>query len=465
MSGRGTRIVAGLVGLVVIIGASVAIVARDPPRPQEITRPQNRPAPPTSTEEGSTPFQDQLSLVECIEPARSPPSLAQEAAATAREEIDRIARAVEELRDLRFKRDFDVDFHSPQGVARRAVRLSLEEYPPRVARAEAAILAALGAIPRGTNLRHLVGDLLESQVAGFYLPEKATLVVPGTPGEPLSAFDRTILAHELEHAVADQNLDLPLDDPDPRDLDENQAMLSVVEGDATLTMQQYATVAVSALDQLGMLGDPRLAQARQSLADIPHYLIQELSFPYETGLKFVCHLYSNGGWKAVNRAYRNPPVSSAQVMFPNRYRSGKLPVDPKDPKEPPGFDEVFAATFGAANLLWLFEAPGGDTGAALDDADARVAAWAGGEVHLFKGGGGTAVALLLVRRKGAGDLCASIGRWYDASFPDDSPAMPKGGDLLFEGRSQNAVLACRGNAVRLGIGPTPESAERISRAG
>jgi hypothetical protein len=447
MSGRGARIAAGLLGLFVIAAASIAIVTRAQPGQSPNGRP---PPPPSPTDDPAPSFQNQF---DCFEPLESR-GISQRPAPNARREIDRIARAVESIRRLRFEHDVDVAFLAPDQVARRAARLTLKDYPPRTARVEGRMLEALGAIPRGTDLRRIVSELIESQVAGFYVPEKEDLVVPGLPEAPLGAFDRTILAHELEHAVADQNLDLPLDDPDPEAMDANQAVLAVVEGDATLTMQQYAVAAISSFEQLGLLSDPRLAESQQALTDVPHYLVAQLSFPYETGLTFVCDLYARGGWKAVNRAYRDLPRSTAQVMFPERYGTRERPVELRAPKPPAGFEAVLRTTFGAANLKWLFEAPGGDTAKSIEDPLSSAAAWAGGEIHVFSRAEATALSLHLAGRDRSGDLCASVWKWYDASFSDDSIGRPRAdGTITFRGGSQTAVLACKDERVRLGIGP------------
>ena len=446
MSGRGTRVAAGLLGLVVIVtGAATIVAQRGSPQPDLPEDPGGRTEGPPSS------FQDAFSLADCIQP-EDPPRVSQEPARTARREIDRIARAVERLRELRFKHEYEVDFVPSDRLADRAVRLSLEEYTPKMADVEARMLQALGAIPRGTDLRRLVSNLIESQVAGFYLPERELLVVPGTRDDPLNAFDRTILAHELEHAVADQNHDLPLDDVDPEAIDENTAALSVVEGDATLTMQQYTVLAVSALDSLAMLGDPRIAEAEASAEEVPHYLLEQLAFPYEAGLEFVCSLYARGGWDAVDRAYRRLPSTTAQVMFPDRYRDREEAVDVIQPRTPGGFTSAFEGSFGAANLQWLFEAPGDDPARTLDDAEGRAAAWAGGAIHVFTRNRESAVAMSLMQRHPSDDLCASIAQWYDAAFTDDSTARPfERRAFLFEGGLQIAVLSCEGDDVRLGI--------------
>jgi hypothetical protein len=462
MSGRGTKIVVGLLGLLVIVTAAAITVAgagsRTTPTEPSDASDDPGPDPPFRTEGSSSAFQDALALTDCVQPDDSV-RISQSPASTARREIDRIARAVEQLRDLRFRRDFDVDFLSPERVAQRALRLSLEEYTPKIADIEGRMLEALGAIPRTTNLRKLTSNLIESQVAGFYVPEQGRLVVPGAPDAPLDAFDRTILAHELEHALADQNLDLPLDEVDPEAMDENTATLAVVEGDATLTMERYAVVAISAFDSLGMLGDPRLAEAQASIEEVPHYLVEQLTFPYESGLEFVCDLYARGGWDAVDSAYRRLPTTTAQVMFPDRYGDRERAIDVSSPGTPRGFASAFEGSFGAAQLLWLFEAPGDDQANALDDPEGRAAAWAGGAISVFTRQQESAVAVRVAQRRASGDMCASIAQWYDAAFTDDSTAQPHAQRaLLFEGGSQTAVLSCRDDEVRLGIA----AAERIA---
>jgi hypothetical protein len=149
------------------------------------------------------------------------------------------------------------------------------------------MLEALGAIPFDSNLRAVTKDLLESQVAGFYVPMTNELFVPGDPDEPMSAVERTIIAHELEHAVSDQRLGIPLpDDPSPSKIDESIATLSVVEGDATLTMQRYTISEIPVFEQLSLLNDASLAKSEKALEDVPHYLQQQLTFPYLSGLEY-----------------------------------------------------------------------------------------------------------------------------------------------------------------------------------
>jgi hypothetical protein len=306
-------------------------------------------------------------------------------------------------------------------------------------------------------------EALEGQVAGFYVPETKELVVRSS-GD-VGAVEQVTLAHELEHALADQELDLPLsEDPDPSRADQDLASLALVEGDATLTMQQYALRYLGLDEQLSLASDPTVLQAQQQLEQLPHYLQQELTFPYVQGLEFVCDLYSRGGWEAVDQAYAKPPTSTDQILFPERYRAGEKAADPPDPgslEEP--WDHELSSSFGAAELKWLFAAPGGDTSAALPDPEAAAAAWGGGELDLWTNGDQSAVGVALVQRSGESGLCEAVTGWYEAAFPDASEGSTEGDEaLVSDGAQQDAVVSCSGDDVRVGIAPNVDGARSLT---
>ncbi len=386
------------------------------------------------------------SLLECL---GSPLSGSGDAGIT----VDAIASQVEGLRELEFVRDVEPTFLSDQEMTDRVRELFLEDYTPRIADLEQRVLTTLGAVPRDTDLRELRSTAIGQQVAGFYDTETKELVVRQA-GAELSAIDRITLAHELTHALTDQTLGIPL--PDEVQLgreDADLAALAVVEGDATLVMQQYSSML--AFDEQFELLDPEaIAASEAGLSGFPPYLEQELLFPYEEGLSFVCDLYAEGGWDAVNQVYEEPPTSTAQVLFPERFAAGEEPVDPPDPKSVgKGWKLNARLQLGAANLLWLFSAPGGDASRALDDPLAAVAGWGGGELSLWSRGEETAVAIVLVEQQ-PDTLCSAVAEWYGRSFDDDqAQGAPR--SMTFDGPRQDAVVSC-GNGqplVNMRIGP------------
>ena len=328
-----------------------------------------------------------------------------------------VAREVERMRRLRF-RALPRPRYLPRAQMERTIRRELDKYPSAELTAEARALVALGAVPRGTNLEALMKRTLPGQIAGFYDPATGDLVVGSTGKKGLDAVERLTLAHELEHALADQVLRMPpflKDDrvPDGRE-DAELAGLSLIEGDATLLTDAFAREHLSLADAFRSIG-PALAAERR-FEELPHYLQARTIFPYEDGLNFVCSVFERGGWKAVDRAYRSPPATSAQVMFPQRYFGREQAVDAPDARPPArGWKLLDVHAFGAANLLWLFEAPGGETRRKLPDARERAAAWAGGELRVFGRRGKTAVGVTLVERRGGRDLCASMRAWFKAA--------------------------------------------------
>jgi len=402
-------------------------------------------------------------LFECLLPDE-PYSAAPIGDLPPREQVTAIAEAVEELRELEFREPVEPRFLSPEEISARVQELFLGEYTAATGDEEGRILAALGAVPAGTDLRSLRADLLGSQVAGFYDPQTGEMVVRQA-GAELTVNDRIVLAHELDHALTDQALDLPL----PDDLragreDADLAATAVVEGDATMLMQRYAT-SLPLEDQLGGLDPASIldaAQAEADLADLPDYLQAELRFPYQAGLSFVCDRYSAGGWDAVDAAYHDPPDSSVEILFPDR--EGFRPAEPRPGRDPArDWQPAPSRQFGAANLLWLFEAPGGDPELALPDAESLVGEWAGGAINLWTRGPDSAVALLLLDRPGGTSLCQAVSDWYRQAFPDDEEHVDEPRALVADGPRQDAVLTCVGDEVRLGIAPQVRTAAAVVR--
>ena len=410
--------------------------------------------------EGGIPGASQLDLFRCLgdgAPAQPAPPVE----GGLQEQVRFIARTVERIRQLQFEEAVEPEFLSAEESADRVQEAFLEDYTAEVADTETRILETLGAVPRGIDLRETRAEVLGAQVVGFYVPETGELVVR-TAGRSLGPLDRVTLAHELEHALADQVLGLPIPlEPKPGREDRDLAAVALIEGDATLTMQRFAFT-LPFQDQLE-LADPALAaEAEAGLASVPHYLRQELIFPYQEGLSFVCGLYAEGGWEAVNRAYAEPPTTSAQILFPDRFADGEDAVDPSDPGRLSGrWSSEGVHEIGAANLLWLFQAPGGDPGMALANPLAAASSWAGGEAHLWSDGDRTAMGLVLAERPGEDRLCQAVMDWYRASFADDRET---GGTELLEavGAAQSAEVVCTADEVTVGIGPTLGIAETLT---
>ena len=190
-------------------------------------------------------------------------------------------------------------------------------------------------------------------MVGLYLPGPGELLVARS-GEA-GALEAITLAHELEHALADDALGLPIPrGGKPSDSDADLAAQALVEGDATLTMELYALRYVDLGEQLSLSG---VAGAGDDLEELPDFFQRQLLYPYAAGFAYVCGLYAEGGWEAVDDAYRNPPASTAELLDPG-LRPRELTEPPPGGRLAKPWRSTLRSDVGAAELSWLFAAPG-----------------------------------------------------------------------------------------------------------
>ncbi|HEV8572188.1 MAG TPA: hypothetical protein VGR49_03935 [Actinomycetota bacterium] len=379
--------------------------------------------------------------------------------------VDGVARELEDIRELSFRELPEPRYLSPAQMSAEVAASFEEDYPTEEAEDDERTLAMLGAIPPDTDLKATLSGLVGEQVAGFYDPDTGDLVVLGSGGQ-LDPVKKVTLAHELDHALTNQALGIPLEEsPPPGEEDAALAVRALAEGDATLAMSMFAGQSLSYQEQLSMNFSSFPDQGSVTeIAHVPHYLARTMLFPYLEGLLFVCELQVEGGWDAVDAAYREPPTTSAQILFPERYEAGEGAVDPRDPgRLPAPWTRSDVSALGAADLLFLFEAPGGNPAAALDDPLERAAAWAGGEMHLWRRGEDSALGVALAQRHGEPPLCDAVARWYGAAFVGRGGGPRAGEKLALDGEAQDAVLRCAGSEVRLGIGPDLATARALAR--
>lgn len=193
--------------------------------------------------------------------------------------------------------------------------------------ADEVLLVELGLFPRGRSLEQLLTDVYTEQIAGSYDTEaKVITIVSGKSSS--GAMDELTISHETVHALQDQNYGLdkaPLDS-DEYNGDEDLAITSLIEGDATLHMVEYGREHMS-VSQLQELGSEEVSS--EQLDNAPAYVRKSILFPYEDGFTFVQRL-SIGGRQAIDAALADPPMSSEQILHPEKYIDAR-----DDPREVP----------------------------------------------------------------------------------------------------------------------------------
>ncbi len=58
----------------------------------------------------------------------------------------------------------------------------------------------------------------------------------------------------------------------------------------------------------------------KALRDAPPIISESMIFPYFKGMVFCAKLANTGGWAAIDEVYKNPPLSTEQILHPEKYR-------------------------------------------------------------------------------------------------------------------------------------------------
>ena len=211
-----------------------------------------------------------------------------------------------------------------------------QEYAQRFARSEMT-MKKFGLLPREFNLREFVAKASGKEVAAYYDDETKTIsMLNWIPLERQSP----ILAHELTHALQDQNYDLktwlkpgrlqPADkngaEPDVDD-DSTGARRAVVEGQAQVVFVDYllAPLGRSLQNTPGLIyqmEEPAVKAVADSqlLHDAPMILREMGTFPYRDGLIFEGELLQKGGEQmAFSGVFARPPHNTHEVLQPTAY--------------------------------------------------------------------------------------------------------------------------------------------------
>jgi hypothetical protein len=201
-----------------------------------------------------------------------------------------------------------------------------EDTTPEWRTAEQNFFKRLGLLPQDADLNALLLQLYTSEVAAYYNPVDGTFYIIDR-NAPFGPIDEVTTAHEYTHALQDQHFDLEGNRiKDPAEGDQSLAQLSVIEGDATLTSQNWMKDNMSQADQLQLLQDALGQLGNDQLATMPLILRRQLEFPYTEGLLFTTDVWGLGGYDAVNQAIQTPPASTEQILHSDKYYNHEAPV-------------------------------------------------------------------------------------------------------------------------------------------
>lgn len=275
-------------------------------------------------------------------------------------------------------------------------RLSDDEDAKRLQRSEI-VLKKFGLLPRTFDLHTFLVQLLREQVAGYYDVKTKTVYLLDwlTPES-----QKPVLAHELTHALQDQNFNLKTwEDPkapksthsDEFSYDEDEASTArsaVAEGQGMVTLVDFMlrasghTIADSP-QVVPMMKSAMTANTGFPLLEQAPLMIREsLVFPYGDGLSFEGGLLEDGGKDfAFSGPFRRPPQDTHEVLDLSAYLHSRPPEwlvipDFKQELAGSGYEKYDVGSIGQLDTRIMVQQYAG-----AESAQNMAAAWKGGAYY------------------------------------------------------------------------------------
>jgi len=408
-----------------------------------------------------------------VPPAGSPAK--QPAAATAdfMHAADEVLAQMSDILKLPIKEPLKKSLRSKREIRDYLVQEEKEDKDDAQRYADDKALEAFGLIPKGFPLDSFMLDVLTDQVAGLYDPKGKEFYI----ADWISADEqRTVMAHELTHALEDQSfhIDPWIKAARPND-DAELARDSVSEGSAVAAMVDYSLLDskmtvrdvpdVTVLIRQGAIQemdkDPKLGHA-------PIVIRDELLFPYLAGTFFSQQfLKKHTGWADFGEVFANPPVSTQQILHPSLYFAG---VEPEQvtlldwssvaPKEWKLLEENVMGEFGLEEVLKQF--------LGQQRADQLSPAWAGDRYAVFEDEKtkNTPLVFLLALDKDddAARFCGQYSEALELKHKDRKDLFRRPNYFQFATPEGGVYLRCIGMTCLTVEGATRETYEKITRA-
>jgi hypothetical protein len=291
-------------------------------------------------------------------PAPAQPSRAKEICGLA----NRIALDLTEISGMKLRHPVPCDYITKEKINAFLKERMKDAASPEEIRAEELTLKKFGFVPQDFDLAQNTIDLLTEQAAAFYdYNRKKLFITESTPSDT----QEPVLAHELSHALADQNFNLARFIRQGRKSDDGStARLAVMEGQATWLMTEY----LARKSGQSLKDSPALASNLSHMAEgaggeypvydsAPLYMRLTLVFPYARGMLFQNAVCQRDGQEGFAEVFRRAPLSTQQIIHPEDYFSNVKPTQPELPDAhlPRGYKSLVGGELGELDHAVLLE--------------------------------------------------------------------------------------------------------------
>lgn len=271
--------------------------------------------------------------------------------------IDSIQVEIEKIRGAKFKHSVKVANQSLEDFGKYLDKMLDKQFSENMDMNYGKVVRKLGLYrgPEIKDFKSLAKAVMQSQAAAYYDPASSTFYVV-MQDLPKSAVG-SVYAHELYHGFQDQhyNLNSYLLSPVQGKLNDDEvfARQAVVEGEATYLMTlwtlktQFGSVPAPGMLEMAIKMQAKLdvktmlqmlkssvvplaksadmEKAIKAMDDIPPFMIETMVGAYLKGMGFVFEIQKQG-WEKVSELYKNPPVSSEQILHPEKWLANEFPV-------------------------------------------------------------------------------------------------------------------------------------------
>ncbi len=244
------------------------------------------------------------------------------------------------------------------------------------------IYRAMGIIDGSANLEEIWMRFGDAGVIGYYDSESGGIVLRS--GE-ITTFTKTVLVHELVHALDDQIFGFDRDEYEDRDDEISWTFSALKEGSAGVIEERYRETLTSAERDEEMAAQRSLPRG-VSLSEFNDSFLELQFGRYRYGDEFAAALW-NEGQSTLDDAFVTPPSTSEVVIDPAAYLDGEgaEPAVVAPPADGTVFRSgVWGEAAWVAVLTDVF-----DPGIALDLADG----WGGDRFVAWRSGAKTCVRL------------------------------------------------------------------------
>ncbi|HZS48137.1 MAG TPA: hypothetical protein VFC63_23920 [Blastocatellia bacterium] len=259
---------------------------------------------------------------------RSPRNSAE--ASSALSATNQVLEQVSRLRGLPVKHPVKSGLKSKAEIEKMLMEDMKATNTPEEIEANRKVLVKFGMIAPDFPLADYQVKLLAEQIVGFYEPKtKEFYLADWVPIDD----QRVTMAHELTHALQDQYFDLERLDKFPKhEGDAEMAAHSLVEGEATVLMFSWQQQMEASKLPTFRIPDESMHQGVSGerfpvFENAPLVLRENVTFPYFYGAVFVQSIVRKGSWDAITKSYSDMPISTEQIMHPEKFINRDNPIE------------------------------------------------------------------------------------------------------------------------------------------